>query len=99
MNDGERHLWEYQHEMAGGFYTALFTAIQKADRENMNKMCQAFPEEVEAFLKFRGQKGYWESLEERYKLYGDPKLDTEEAIRVLSRNDATEKKRSRYLDL
>lgn len=67
LNEGERHLFEYQNDMSGSFYTALFTAIFKADRFNRERLRLAFSEEVEAVIRFENEDGYWEEIQRNYK--------------------------------
>lgn len=46
---------EYLYQQTGSFYTTLFTAIQLADSENLEKLSKGFPEEVIAFRTYRDQ--------------------------------------------
>ncbi len=42
-------LLEWVYGQTGHFYTQLFELMARADTENLNKLGQGFPEEVEAF--------------------------------------------------
>ena len=66
LNDGEKHLYEYNHGMAGGFMSLLFDAIFKADPFNKAKLALGFPEEVEAVRKWQNQTGYHDYIERNY---------------------------------
>jgi len=66
MNIGEEHLYKWQHGMLGDFMKALFTAICRADGDNMQKLEKAFPEEVEAYRRFSEEAGYWDKIKDEY---------------------------------
>lgn len=48
INGYDKYL-EFQYRQTGGFYTALFNAIMRADNKNMVKFASGFPSEVEAY--------------------------------------------------
>jgi hypothetical protein len=48
MNGFDKYL-EFQFGLTGSFYTALFRAIHQADEDNLRRLAQGFPEEVEAY--------------------------------------------------
>ena len=48
MNGYDKYL-EFQYRQAGDFYTALFGTISRADGQNLEKLAQGFPSEVEAY--------------------------------------------------
>lgn len=65
LNDGERHLFDWQFQYSGDFFRLLFEAISKADEHNLNRLALGFPQEVEAFCKYARVPGWWkEFLEE-----------------------------------
>jgi len=66
MNIGEEHLYKWQYGMLGGFMKALFSAICKADGDNIQKLKKAFPEEVEAYRRFSEESGYWDKIRSEY---------------------------------
>lgn len=68
MNEGERHLVEFEQGMSGSFFTYLFQAIFKADSINTARLALSFPEEVQAVSRFKNEDGYWEKLQKEYKL-------------------------------
>lgn len=52
INDLKRAVEEwyfYQKGTSGGFQTALFDAIQRADALNLEKLAEGFPFQVQAF--------------------------------------------------
>jgi len=65
ITDGERDLIYWQYQKLGGFKTALWSAIEKADNQNMDLLAKGFPEQVEAYRRFTGEWGYWENVMER----------------------------------
>ena len=65
ITQGEAHLWEWRHESGGSFMRTIFRAIGRADPENRAKLAKAFPEEVEAFMKFNTVPGYMDELDGR----------------------------------
>jgi hypothetical protein len=40
-------MWQYQ--LLGGFYTALWSAIARADEDNLERLSHGFPIEVEGY--------------------------------------------------
>lgn len=64
-SQAEREFYYFQYGSAGGFMTALFTAMMKADLGNLHKLKQGFPEEVDVVYKYQNEPGYWEDLCER----------------------------------
>ena len=66
MTKGERKLCDFMYKKSGGFYTSLWEAILKADRNNLFLIGMGFPEEVEAYTKYSGIDGYWDKLETEY---------------------------------
>lgn len=62
MNKGEQRLVEFQFGYASGFTTLLFKTIGKADDSNRALLGKGFPEEVEAYNRFKTENGYWPNL-------------------------------------
>jgi len=50
LTNGHRKYYEYHHGRAGYFDTNLFDLIASADDDNIDKLLQVFPDEVEAYL-------------------------------------------------
>lgn len=63
LNSGERHLIEWQYNCGGFFFTMLWNAISRADDGNLARLSLGFPEDVEAYLRFRDEEGYWGNLQ------------------------------------
>jgi hypothetical protein len=61
----ERAVFEWQYRMAGGFKSALFDAISKADSGNLARLRLGFPTEVDGFLAFRDSEGWWQSVQHK----------------------------------
>jgi hypothetical protein len=53
----------------GGFKTALWTAIKRADLSNLDRLKKGFPEEVIAYERWIGESGYAESVKSRATTY------------------------------
>lgn len=68
LTPGERKLVDWQYNLHGGFYTALWKAISCADSMNTARLMLAFPEEVAAYQAFSFMKGYWENVKLRGNL-------------------------------
>lgn len=66
LNEGEKHLVEFQKGMSGSFFTSLFRAIMKADHKNKALLARGFHEEVIAVTRFQEEDGYWEDIQSRY---------------------------------
>ncbi len=66
LNEGERHLYEFQNGMSGSFFDNLFHAIFKADMTNVAKLALGFPEEVKAVKRFQNEDGYWDKVQKAY---------------------------------
>ena len=67
LSEGERHLCEWRFGMASHFVTALFAAICYADQVNINRMSVAFPDEVNAFTRYKKETGYWQRVEAQWR--------------------------------
>ena len=69
VNVGERGLlgWQYPDRFApGGFQTALWKAIERADGDNLYRLGKGFPEEVKAYQNYaHGDGSYWSDLKVR----------------------------------
>ena len=51
------YLWQFK--MLGGFYAALMDAISKADGDNLDRLREGFPVEVDAYRKYTHTSGWW----------------------------------------
>jgi hypothetical protein len=51
----------------GGFDRALWTALERADTNNLNALAKGFPEEVTALNNFRNKIEYWTELRNRFE--------------------------------
>lgn len=67
MTEAEKKLCEWQFGMSGSFMTSLFKAMSSADSSNMMKLHMAFPDEVDAFQRYRNESGYWEKLRKEFE--------------------------------
>jgi len=62
LTEGEKHFIYYLRGSSGSFYTKLFKLMESADPQNLFKLGVVYPEEVDAFKKYREVKGYYESI-------------------------------------
>lgn len=67
LNVGEQSLVKWQFKEHGGFWTALWEAICKADDGNLKRLESAYPLEVLAYRRYIGQMGWWENLLEQLR--------------------------------
>lgn len=65
LTPGEQSLYNWQFQMHGGFFTALWKAISTADGYNLDRLALAFPSEVDAYRRYMGEVGWWERTLER----------------------------------
>ena len=59
MNEGEKKLCEFQagYMDQGSFFGLIFMALFKADRQNLYKLQQVFPEEANAVTRWAREDG------------------------------------------
>lgn len=62
LTEGEQSLVKWQFKEHGGFWTAVWDAISKADGGNLNRMALAFPSHVKAYRNYTSVPGWWEEL-------------------------------------
>jgi hypothetical protein len=65
LTKGEKFVLDWQYNRLGSFYNTLAIAISKADTENTNRLRMAFPDEVDAMVKFSTEYGWYPELEKR----------------------------------
>ena len=61
-NAGEQSLYNRNCGIQGGFETALWDALERADSTNLDALAKGFPEHVAALRNYRHQLGYWPNL-------------------------------------
>ena len=66
LNEGERHLFEYLHQMSGGFMHGLIDTMMHADQFNLARLKMGFPEEAEAVRRYKNEDNYHIYIEENY---------------------------------
>ena len=62
LTKGEAFIYKWQERMLGSFKRALRTAIALADDKNIEKLRLGFPVEVEAWEKYKYEKGWWDGV-------------------------------------
>ena len=70
LTDGEVELVKWQYRLHGGFNTTLWSAIAQADEGNLARLRRGFPDEVNAYLRFSREGGYWEDVQSRAGVAG-----------------------------
>lgn len=66
----ERAALKWQYNFYGGFYTALFEAIMRADSDNLARLYRGFPDEVTAYKLYAQGSDWWDDLQEKYRRGG-----------------------------
>ena len=61
----ETAVFEWQYGYCGSFKKALWTAICKADDDNLALIGMGFPVEVEGYRLYKEHRGWWESVQEK----------------------------------
>ncbi len=61
----EQDLYYWQTGRLGGFKTALWDAISKADGTNRARLAEAFPESVDVYVRFSTEEGYYDKVAQR----------------------------------
>jgi hypothetical protein len=65
LSKGEKHIIDWQIGIASGWRMALQELISLSDLDNLAKLELAFPDEVQAFKKYRNEIGWWAELANR----------------------------------
>jgi hypothetical protein len=66
MTEAETRLCDWQYDRSGSFFTALYELMGMADGDNLARLARGFPDDVAAFLRFRNENEYWQTLEKEY---------------------------------
>lgn len=61
----ERFIYDWQHDMLGGFSSKLMAAIVAADMDNLNRLGAGFPIEVNGYINFTRIDGWWEKVQKK----------------------------------
>lgn len=65
LNKGERFIYDWQYHMSGGFFGALADLLSRADDRNLSKLSEGFPDEVDAYIRYSREAGWWESVKQK----------------------------------
>lgn len=65
LTDIEKAVVMWQYKRHGGFFTALWDAIVKADSGNLVRLYRAFPEHVLGYAAYGHNPGWWEQVERK----------------------------------
>jgi len=66
MTEAESRLCDWQYGRSGSFFEALFELMGRADGVNLARLAAGFPEEAEAFRRYRTEEEYWPALRKEY---------------------------------
>ena len=67
----ELRQWQYKGDL-GHFKNYLWKAICNADNNHLKRLSAGFPEQIDAYRKFIGEDGYWQSVLVRSGLVKPP---------------------------
>lgn len=67
QNAGVQSLIKWQFKEHGGFMSAVWDAICRADEFNLSRLEKGFPLEVAAYKLYMGKAGWWENLLEKLR--------------------------------
>lgn len=70
LTKGEIFILKWQYRLHGDFFTALSTAMCRADDHNRARLAKGFPDEVEAFDKFGNEDGWWQEVQTKAREAG-----------------------------
>jgi len=65
----EKAIAEWQYGRCGGFYKAIWSAIEVADKEHLAKIEKGFPVEVAGYKKYTSVSGWWESVQRKLEIF------------------------------
>lgn len=68
LTPSERFIFDWQYRLAGDFKKALAEAIARADDGNLARLRLGFPDEVEGYLRFSRESGWWQGVENKMGL-------------------------------
>ena len=55
-------VFDWQYNLHGDFYRGLWSAIIKADSQNLAKLALGFPDQVAGYKAFAHEDGWWENV-------------------------------------
>ncbi len=62
---------EWQYNLCGGFKSALWGAIKRADLGNLERLRLGFPLEVEGFIAYSQEPGWWPAVQTKLNAAGE----------------------------
>lgn len=65
LTAGETFILHWQYGILGSFGKGLAVAIARADEGNLARLRLGFPDEVDAYIAFSRESGWWERLQQR----------------------------------
>lgn len=67
MNPEELAIYQWQYGLMGHFRKALMEAICRADDGNLKRLKLGFPNEVNGYIKFAQESGWWQNVQKKAK--------------------------------
>ena len=61
---------KWQYKLNGHFYTSLWDAICLADDGNLMRLSRGFPDEVNGYINYTQQKGWWQRVQRKAQVEG-----------------------------
>ena len=65
LDRGEAELVKWMYRQQDHFHTALWMAITRADEDNLMALSMGYPEDVEAYVAYSREEGYWKSVQKK----------------------------------
>ena len=65
LTAAEQAVVEWQYRMCGDFKAALWEAIGRADDGNLARLRLGFPHEVDGYMRFSRERGWWPDVQKR----------------------------------
>ena len=69
LTEGEQECVEWQYHMQmGSFKSSLWDAIANAGEINLMLLAKAYPSQIEAYVKFSTEPGWWQKVQKGLEL-------------------------------
>jgi len=68
LDPGELFIVKWQYGLHGEFEATLARLMVAADNFNLKRLKKSYPVEVEAFMKYKNEAGWWAGVKAKLKL-------------------------------
>ena len=65
LTHGEAELVRWAYREQNEFQSALWDAIARAEEDDRMALSMGYPEEVEAFVRYYQENGYWQEIQKK----------------------------------